>query len=164
MAMEIERKFLVVNADWKLGEGVRIWQGYLNHDKNRTVRVRVAGEEAYITVKGLTKGASRAEFEYQIPKMDAEQMRSLCIGPVIEKIRRIVIHEGSTWEVDEFLGDNEGLFVAEIELRSEDEIFQRPAWLGKEVTFESMYFNSNLARRPHKHWLNVLSRWLKGGP
>ena len=155
MATEIERKFLVVGDAWRVGDGTRICQGYLNRDKNRTVRVRVAGEQAYLTVKGATTGATRAEFEYGIPLADAEQMLSLCEGPVIQKVRRLFLHDGFTWEIDEFFGDNAGLVVAEIELQSEDQLFSKPAWVGEDVTDDVRYYNSNLASNPYAAWRDV---------
>ena len=152
MATEIERKFLVVGDAWRTADGTRIWQGYLNRDKDRTVRVRVAGEHAFLTVKGATKGATRAEFEYEIALADAEQMMSLCDGPVIQKVRHRVAHAGFTWEIDEFLGDNAGLVVAEIELPSEEQPFAKPTWVGREVTDDARYYNSNLAAQPYAAW------------
>lgn len=155
MGIEIERKFLVQGTDWRAAPGLRYTQGYLNRDKQRTVRVRIAGDAAYLTVKGATQGASRAEFEYAIPLADAQQLLGLCDGPLIDKIRRVVVHEGATWEVDEFLGDNAGLVVAEIELHSESQAFARPAWLGAEVTGDARYYNSNLAVTPFNRWAPV---------
>jgi CYTH domain-containing protein len=152
MGIEIERKFLVVGNGWRQGEGTRYSQGYLNRDAQRTVRVRIAGEHAFLTVKGISKGATRSEFEYAIPIDDARQLLELADGPVIEKVRRIVEHEGSRWEVDEFFGDNAGLVVAELELESEAQAFERPQWLGREVTGDSRYYNSNLAAHPYKDW------------
>ncbi len=152
MGIEIERKFLVTGEGWRCGEGLRICQGYLNRDKQRTVRVRVMGDEAFLTVKGLSQGATRVEFEYPIPRADAEAMLALCDGPCIDKVRRIVEHEGARFEVDEFFGDNAGLVVAEIELTHEDQPFARPAWLGDEVTHDARYFNSSLAERPYRLW------------
>lgn len=152
MATEIERKFLVVGTEWRNLPGVHIWQGYLNRDKNRTVRVRVAGEQAYLTVKGATHGATRVEFEYEIPVSDATQLKSLCDGPIVEKVRRNVPYSGFTWEVDEFLGDNMGLVVAEIELHSENEEYAKPSWVGREVTDDPRYFNSNLVSNPYSTW------------
>src|SRR5580698_882316 len=119
MATEIERKFLVNGAPWRNDTGVRFSQGYLNRDKERTVRVRIAGDKAFLTVKGVTRGATRVEFEYGIPVSDAEQLLELRDGPIIQKNRYVLIHDGDTWEVDEFLGDNAGLVLAEIELTSE---------------------------------------------
>lgn len=152
MGIEIERKFLVTGTAWRKGAGVRLSQGYLNRDKERTVRVRLAGEKAFLTIKGVSVGASRAEFEYEIPAGDAEQLLKLSDGPVIEKIRRVIELEGDTWEVDEFLGENAGLVVAEIELQSEDQAFARPEWLGEEVTHDPRYFNSSLATKPFSGW------------
>jgi adenylate cyclase len=152
MGIEIERKFLVISDAWRHAAGVRFSQGYLNRDKERTVRVRLAGDKAFLTIKGLTQGASRAEFEYEIPATDGEALLKLCEGPIIEKVRRVLAHEGDTWEIDEFLGENAGLIVAEIELRSEDQTFARPTWLGEEVTHDARYFNSSLASHPFSKW------------
>mgnify|MGYP003551531168 FL=1 len=118
MAIEIERKFLVSGTDWRAGESTLFRQGYLNRDKERTVRVRIAGNQAYLTIKGISTGATRAEFEYEIPVADAGQLLLLCDGPLIEKTRYVVPHAGMLWEVDEFHGANSGLVVAEIELQS----------------------------------------------
>lgn len=152
MATEIERKFLVQGTQWRNGTGTKIKQGYLNRDKARTVRVRVRADHAFLTVKGLTQGASRAEFEYEVPLADAEELLKLSDGPIIEKTRYVVVHEGSKWEVDEFEGDNSGLVVAEIELQSQDEQFSRPQWLGREVTDDNRYYNSSLASHPYRDW------------
>jgi adenylate cyclase len=152
MGIEIERKFLVIGTAWRQGVGVRFSQGYLNRDQTRTVRVRLAGSQAFLTIKGLSVGASRAEFEYEIPAADAGQLLKLSDGPVIEKIRRVVDFAGSIWEVDEFLGENAGLVVAEIELQSEDQKFSKPDWLGEEVTYDARYFNSSLATTPFRSW------------
>jgi adenylate cyclase len=152
MATEIERKFLVQGTQWRNDTAVRFTQGYLNRDKERTVRVRMAGSKAFLTVKGVTQGATRAEFEYGIPVEDAEQLLQLCDGPIIQKDRYVIIHEGSKWEVDEFFGDNAGLVLAEIELTSEGQSFSRPAWLGAEVTHDRRYYNSSLASHPYIEW------------
>jgi adenylate cyclase len=152
MPQEIERKFLVTGTAWRSAAGTLYRQGYLNRDKARTVRVRVAGEQAFLTIKGVTTGATRAEFEYPIPVADAEQLLALCDGPLIEKVRHIVQVDGTCWEVDEFLGDNAGLVVAEVELQAEDQPFARPPWLGAEVTHDARYYNSNLATHPYRHW------------
>lgn len=156
MATEIERKFLVRGSQWRQavsqGNGVRICQGYLNRDKERTVRVRIRGDQSFLTIKGLSRGASRAEFEYEIPVADGEQLLKLSDGPIIEKNRYVVVHDGSTWEVDEFLGDNAGLVVAEIELKSESEAFSRPPWVATEVTHDARYYNSSLASCPYAKW------------
>ena len=152
MAIEIERKFLVTGDAWRQGAGTLFRQGYLNRDKQRTVRVRIAGEQAFLTIKGVTQGATRAEFEYPVPLDDAEQLLALCDGPTVEKIRRVVLFEGFAWEVDEFLGHNAGLVVAEIELAAEDQMFARPAWVGREVTEDARYYNSSLATHPYCDW------------
>ena len=152
LATEIERKFLVTGDAWRQTPGTRFSQGYLNRDKERTVRVRVAGDRAFLTVKGLTHGASRAEFEYEIPLADGEAMLALCDGPLVEKVRHVLTHAGHVWEVDEFLGANAGLVVAEIELTSADQDFPRSDWLGAEVTHDARYYNSNLAKTPYSAW------------
>lgn len=152
MATEIERKFLVVGTSWRQSGCVRLTQGYLNRDKHRTVRIRVAGDKAFLTIKGVTQGATRAEFEYEIPVADAQEMLKFSDGPRIEKDRHVVVHDGCKWEVDEFRGDNAGLVMAEIELTSEDQPFTRPPWLGREVTHDSRFYNSNLAAHPYSQW------------
>ena len=152
MGIEIERKFLVVGDDWRQAPGRLYAQGYLNRDKQRTVRVRIVEQGAWLTIKGASSGATRAEFEYAIPLADAEQLLALCDGPQVRKIRRVVQFAGHAWEIDEFQGDNAGLVVAEIELHAEDEAFERPAWLGTEVTHDPRYFNSNLAAAPYSTW------------
>lgn len=150
MAIEIERKFLVVGDTWRSATAVYYSQGYLNRDKTRTVRVRIAGDQAFLTIKGITQGASRAEFEYPIPVADAKALLAMCEQPLIEKYRRKITYEGFVWEVDEFLGENLGLVVAEIELPSEDTQFPKPEWIGEEVTQDERYYNSNLSRNPIK--------------
>ena len=152
MALEIERKFLVAEGAWQQAPGVLYRQGYLNRDKTRTVRVRVAGEAAFLTIKGVSVGATRAEFEYPIPLADAQALLTLCDGPLIEKTRHVMTYEGTTWEVDVFAGDNAGLVVAEVELMAEGQPFARPEWLGEEVTHDARYFNSNLAAHPFTKW------------
>ena len=152
MPAEIERKFLVNGNGWRQGQGTSICQGYLNPDKERTVRVRLAGEKAFLTVKGMNIGATRAEYEYPIPVSHAEELLKICDGPVLEKNRYAVDHNGLIWEVDEFLGENEGLIVAEVELKSEDQSFDRPEWVGQEVTDDPRYFNSNLCAHPFSKW------------
>ncbi|QIF06236.1 CYTH domain-containing protein [Roseimicrobium sp. ORNL1] len=153
MGQEIERKFLVVGDSWREGaEGTLYRQGYLAKDKERTVRVRVAGTKAYLTIKGCTKGTSRAEYEYEIPLLDAEELLDLCEGPLVEKTRHKIPHAGHTWEVDVFHGDNEGLIMAEVELKSEDEQVEMPGWAGKEVSDDSRYYNSSLSKKPYKTW------------
>jgi adenylate cyclase len=154
MAVEIERKFLVTGSDWKEGaRGVAYRQGYLNTDPERTVRVRIAGEQGFLTVKGKTEGISRLEFEYLIPVDEAGQMLdTLCLATVIEKFRYRVSYRGKVWEIDEFLGANQGLVLAEIELASEEESFDPPPWLGRQVSGESRFYNSSLSRKPYGTW------------
>lgn len=154
MSKEIERKFLVNGNAWRtLAQGVLYRQGYLNSAKERTVRVRTAGEKGFLTVKGITNGVTRSEFEYEIPFADADEMLSgLAEKPLIEK-RRFKIPAGAlVWEIDEFLGENAGLIVAEIELPDEDAPFERPDWLGREVSNDPRFFNSNLVRHPFSQW------------
>ena len=152
MPLEIERKFLVKGDEWKTDNGMHIVQGYLNNDRERTVRVRISGAKAFLTIKGVSTGATRAEFEYEIPVVDAEQLLRLCEGPLIEKTRHEVAFAGMTWEVDEFQGANEGLVVAEIELETAGQTFVQPPWVGPEVTADARHFNSSLAVRPYKSW------------
>ncbi len=159
MATEIERKFLVLNDGWRTEyPGTLYRQGYLSLDKEHTVRVRTAGNKAWLNVKGLTIGISRAEFEYEIPLQDAEAMLAMCTSPLIEKIRYIHLYvsdgylQSNTYEIDEFLGDNAGLVVAEIELISEDSSFFRPSWLGAEVSDDPRYYNANLINNPYNTW------------
>ena len=154
MALEIERKFLVKGNAWKkLARGVAYRQGYLNSVKERTVRVRTIGSRGFLTVKGVTVGASRTEFEYEIPVDDANAMLDhLAEKPLIEKNRYKIPAGKYVWEIDEFLGENEGLVVAEIELPDEAAAFDKPEWLGDEVTNDPRYFNSNLVRHPFSRW------------
>lgn len=152
MAVEIERKFCVVGDAWRTDHGTRYRQGYLSRDPERTVRVRIADDQAFLTIKGRTVGASRPEFEYPIPLTDAEQLLDLCDGPLIEKTRHRIRHHDMIWEVDEFTGDNTGLVIAEIELASEDQAFASPPWLGQEVTHDPRYYNANLSVNPYRNW------------
>ena len=154
MAKEIERKFLVKSMVFKsLGIKHYIHQGFLNTDKERVVRIRIIDEESFLTIKGISEGAARMEFEYGIPVQDARFMlEKLCLKPTIEKYRYKVSMEGFTWEVDEFLGDNDGLVIAEIELTSEDQRFPRPDWIGEEVTGDKKYYNANLVKHPYNTW------------
>jgi CYTH domain-containing protein len=152
MAVEIERKFRVVGDAWRTDHGTRYRQGYLSRDPERTVRVRIADDQAFLTIKGRTVGASRPEFEYPIPLADAEQLLGLCDGPLIEKTRHHIRHHDIIWEVDEFAGDNTGLVIAEIELASEDHAFASPPWLGQEVTHDPRYYNANLSVNPYRNW------------
>lgn len=154
MSTEIERKFLVTgDAYRRLVPGIRIRQGYLNADPDRTVRVRIAGEKATIAVKGRNAGISRLEFEYEIPKADAELMLDrLAVRPLIEKVRYRVPYEDRVWEVDEFFGANAGLVVAEVELDREDAPLLKPGWVGDEVSDDPRYYNSNLMVNPYSSW------------
>jgi CYTH domain-containing protein len=125
----------------------------LNRAKERTVRVRTVDDKGYLTIKGITVGASRLEFEYEIPVQEAEELlNEICEKPLIEKNRYEVEHEGLIWVIDEFLGENEGLVVSEVELQSEDQVFEKPAWLAEEVTGDPRYFNSNLTENPFTRW------------
>lgn len=154
MGVEIERKFLLEGGAWRtLGEPTLLRQGYLSADPARTVRVRIDGARAFLTIKGKSVGASRGEWEYPIPVEEAaELLDGLCQQPLVEKFRRRIVIGQHTWEVDEFLGANAGLVVAEIELASEDEAFEKPDWVGREVTGDARYFNSNLIRHPYSQW------------
>jgi adenylate cyclase len=154
MSTEIERKFLVVNDSWKsLGTAALLRQGYLSSDKKRIVRVRIEDTSAMLTIKGPTIGATRAEWEYPIPIADAQTMLDqLCEQPLIEKKRYRIAYEGMIWEVDEFLGENAGLVVAEIELESEEQLFIKPEWVGEEVTHDPRYANASLLRHPYSRW------------
>lgn len=155
MAVEIERKFLVAGEAWRDGaEAVPYAQGYLSRGTGRTVRVRLAGTKGFLTVKGPVNGISRDEFEYSIPAEDALSMLRLCDGPIIEKRRYRITHAGHLWEVDEFRGDNEGLIVAEVELSSEADTPSLPPWVGREVTGDPRYYNSNLTVHPYREWKN----------
>ena len=155
MATEIERKFLVTDDSWRdsVTKSSFYRQGYLANSEGASVRVRVADDKGYLNIKSMTLGVSRHEFEYVIPVIDAEEMlNDLCVGPKIEKTRYFVDHGGHTWEVDVFEGDNDGLVVAEIELGSEDEAFERPPWAGEEVSHETRYYNVCLVKHPYKDW------------
>jgi adenylate cyclase len=153
MGTEIERKFLVRDPSVVAGSaGTRFRQGYLSRDPERTVRVRRAGDRAWLTIKGRSRGASRDEFEYEIPPQDAEQLLALCPNPLIEKTRHLVDVDGATWEVDVFEGDNAGLVIAEIELGAVDAPVTIPDWAGPEVTEDPRYYNANLAARPFGTW------------
>jgi len=156
MALEIERKYLLKNNDWKtlIKEEISIKQGYLNSEKERTVRVRTYGEKGIITIKGKNNNLTRKEFEYSIPLADALEMLKLAEMPLIEKTRFIIINDGNTWEIDVFEGVNKGLVVAEIELESETEKFEVPEWIGEEVSTDPKYFNACLINHPFTEWTN----------
>lgn len=155
MPLEIERKFLVEGEAWRTGADRREFyrQGYLAGSESCSVRVRVGGQQAWIGVKGRVRGATRLEYEYEIPLDEANEILDLlCVQGRIEKYRHWVSHAGHEWEVDEFLGDNSGLVVAELELDDEQEAFVRPPWVGLEITEDVRYYNSSLARLPWSAW------------
>ncbi len=155
MASEIERKFLVRDESWRehARDPMRIRQGYVLAGPKASVRIRISGRRAWLNLKSATVGVSRAEFDYEIPLADAEQlMDSLCERPLIEKIRYFVDHAGHCWEVDVFEGENAGLVVAEIELASEDEAFESPSWAGREVSQDRRYYNAALVKLPYSRW------------
>jgi len=154
MGIEIERKFLVKDESWlSLSiKGVPIRQGYLSNSHESVVRVRVAGEKGFITVKGKNCNVSRVEFEYEIPLQDAVEMLALCLTPLVEKVRYILDFMGFEWSIDRFEGSNQGLVVAEIELETEAQPFEKPPWAGEEVTDDPRYFNSNLIDHPFENW------------
>lgn len=149
MPLEIERKFLVIKKQWSKvakPDGIHYKQGYIVSDPDKSIRVRITETKSYLTIKGKTVGATREEFEYEIPRGDAEKLLQNYTHSLLEKIRYTIIHEGKVWEVDEFMGKNEGLILAEIELKIEDEKFALPEWIGKEVTSDPEYYNVNLAQ------------------
>jgi CYTH domain-containing protein len=154
VGLEIERKFLVRDGGFlRELHGERLLQGYVAHSARATVRVRIAGERAWLTLKGETRGISRSEFEYPIPPEDAAALLAeLCDGGLIDKTRYRVVHGAHVWDVDVFAGANAGLLLAEVELGREDEAFARPPWLGEEVSGDPRYFNSSLAERPYASW------------
>jgi CYTH domain-containing protein len=153
VSVEIERKFLVHGEDWRTqASGILYAQGYLAADPERTVRVRIAGHQGYLTIKGASIGCSRPEFEYPIPIADAQELLSLCQLPPIQKFRFTLTFADMIWEVDEFLGSNQGLILAEVELTDANQTIQLPSWVGAEVTGDLRYYNSNLARCPYQEW------------
>ncbi len=154
MSIEIEKKFLVKSDAYKAyAKPVLFRQGYLSTSTGRTVRVRRYDDKGFITVKGKTHYCSRLEYEYRIPTEDADSMlNNLCVQPIIEKVRHFLEYKGNEWVVDEFLGANEGLIVAEIELNNEKDSFEKPDWLGTEITSDTRYYNSNLVNNPYKTW------------
>lgn len=154
MGIEIERKFLVKNDDYKkLSKGILYVQGFLSSDKERVVRVRLIGDKGFLTIKGLSKGISRPEFEYEIPAHEAKQLlEEICIKPIIRKFRYTLSHENLTWEVDEFLDENKGLVIAEVELENENQKIILPEWISDEVTSNPAYYNSNLIKNPFRNW------------
>ena len=154
MGKEIERKFLLTSDAWRaLAKGTAYRQGYLNSAKERTVRIRTVGDKAFLTIKGLSVGVTRSEYEYPIPFDDCNAMLdNLAEKPLIEKKRYKIAAGGFIWEIDEFFGENQGLIVAEVELQSEDQAFDKPAWIGEEVSGDPRYFNSNLIKHPYSRW------------
>lgn len=155
MAVEIERKFLVEQDTWRaqVESEARIMQGYLANSEDVTVRARVKGDQAFLTIKGASRGVARSEFEYSIPVEDAEDMlRELAVSPPVDKVRYRVRVGGHVWDLDVFSGENAGLVMAEVELGAEDEAFEMPDWAGQEVSSDPRYYNVNLARNPYKHW------------
>lgn len=155
MAKEIEKKFLLKNAQWRgsIQQSRQFIQGYLVDTKKASVRVRLEGEKAYINIKSATLDVTRDEYEYEIPLNDAREMLdNLCDKPLIEKIRHDVMHDNKKWEIDEFQQDNEGLIVAEIELSAVDEVFAMPDWVGQEVSDDVRYYNVCLVKQPYSSW------------
>lgn len=154
MGLEIERKYLVANDNWRAGaHGVRYRQGYLSTRAERTVRVRTVGEQGFLTIKGLAQGVARREYEYAIPLGDAnELLDNLCERPLIEKVRYKIPYGGLVWEVDEFEGENAGLILAEVELTSPTQEVPLPDWAGQEVTQDTRYYNANLIAHPYSRW------------
>ncbi|OAI24267.1 MULTISPECIES: CYTH domain-containing protein [Methylomonas] len=155
MALEIEHKFLLANDDWRaeVEHSVSYRQGYLSGSPLSSVRVRVSDTQAWLNIKSATIGTHRHEFEYEIPLADANTLLDeLCHKPLVEKTRHFVRRNPHLWEIDEFIGDNHGLIVAEIELSQIGESFEKPAWLGQEVTDDLRYYNNNLSQKPFKDW------------
>jgi adenylate cyclase len=153
--IEIERKFRLTNDSWRdqVLRKTLLRQGYIANTQRASVRVRLAGASGWLSVKAMTRGLSRAEYEAAIPVPEANEMLDrLCEGPLIEKWRHIVVYQGSEWEIDEFLGENAGLLIAELELEAEDAAFARPPWLGVEVTHDERYYNFRLSEKPFRHW------------
>lgn len=155
MAKEIERKFTIINDSWKqaVSRSSRFRQGYMGTDDKASVRIRLEDDKANLNIKSATLGIQRQEYEYEIPITDANEMLdTLCHKPLIEKTRHYVQHQGKTWEIDVFEGDNQGLLVAEIELDSEDENFTLPDWAGEDVSHDTRYYNVCLVSHPYKDW------------
>ncbi|HSN23937.1 MAG TPA: CYTH domain-containing protein [Methylomicrobium sp.] len=155
MALEVEHKFLLANAEWRqqIEYSEVFKQGYLSSQPTSSIRVRVCQHRAWLNIKSATIGSHRHEYEYEIPLADAEEiLMHLCSKPLIEKTRHFVRHGGNLWEIDEFEGANQGLLVAEIELDEIGQSFDKPSWLGKEVTDDLRYYNNNLAMHPYSEW------------
>ena len=153
MAVEIERKFLVTNTNYKMGIPQQIAQGYICSDKDRVVRIRIIDDNAFITIKNSTIGFARNEYEYQIPVQDAREMlQNTCIQPIISKTRYVLEYKGKIWEIDEFHGLNEGLVIAELELENENDSYEKPDFVGDEVTGNPQYYNALLFKNPYINW------------
>lgn len=155
MGQEIERKYLVNKDKWDKsdkGEKLLFRQGYILVDASKTVRIRLTDKAGFITIKGMSIGASRPEYEYTIPKEDAAELLDKFCTSVVSKIRHKVLYQDKLWEVDEFLDENAGLIIAELELSDAAEAFQLPGWIDKEVTDDKRYYNSNLSMNPYKNW------------
>ncbi|MDH5258185.1 MAG: CYTH domain-containing protein [Gammaproteobacteria bacterium] len=155
MGIEIERKFTLKNDNWRkdVQRSQRYVQGYLAGNERSSIRVRIAGDNANINIKSATLGIFRQEYEYSIPLSDAEEMLDkLCEKPVIDKIRHFVEFDSKIWEIDEFSGENAGLFVAEIELNDEEEVIILPEWAGEDVSHDTRYYNVCLVKNPYKNW------------
>lgn len=154
MAIEIERKYLLASEQWRaeVSRSQRMAQAYFANTETASMRVRIAGERAWLNIKGMTIGASRPEYEYEIPLADAEEQLTLCMPGQIDKTRHYVERDGLVWEIDEFHGDNSGLIVAEVELESEEQSITKPDWLGSEVTGDARYYNVMLAKTPYSQW------------
>jgi CYTH domain-containing protein len=155
VGLEIERKYLVDKEKWSIipkENGHYISQGYMLNDHEKSIRIRLIDNQGFLNIKGAVVGASRPEYEYEIPKEEAIELLEKFCAATISKIRYCIHYKGKLWEVDEFLGENEGLIVAEIELESENETFELPEWAGKEVTSETKYYNPNLSVKPYKKW------------
>jgi CYTH domain-containing protein len=154
LGIEIERKFLVKSDEWKsLGKRIFYQQGYLLIDKNRTIRIRVIEEKGFVTIKGSVSGISRSEYEYQIPVEEAKViLETLCVKPIISKYRTKIKLNNLVWEVDEFIDENEGLVLAEVELENENQKIDIPSWIGDEVTGDIKYYNSMLIKNPFTKW------------
>ncbi len=155
MGQEIERKFLVQNERWRqlAAAGIRYVQGYLANNQRCSVRVRVAGAQAWLNIKSADLGISRIEFDYAVPAAEAKEILAcLCERPLIEKTRYRVLHAGREWEIDVFEGENQGLIIAEIELNAVNEGFEKPDWVGKDVSHDRRYYNVCLVKHPYKDW------------
>jgi adenylate cyclase len=158
MAIEIEHKFLLASNDWRnhIVRSVKYRQGYLSSQATSSIRIRISNTHAWLNIKSATIGTHRQEYEYEIPLLDANEiLDTLCRKPIIEKTRHFLIHDGNTWEIDEFDGDNQGLIVAEIELAQIGAHFSKPNWLGEEVTHDLRYYNNNLAVHPYMNWPKI---------